>query len=200
MLKVFFGFKGRIGRLNFWFSGLVQLVITSIVLASVTMSMTSTFNGLEQQQSGALSAASPGIGAFGIPFWAFPLFFLNQWISLAASIKRLHDLNRSGWWMLALIVGPLIPFVNIVAGLGYLIYLGFIPGTQGSNRFGHRPLSIYGGGDTPDLDEVFGDVPAEKASTGLSEGEQREQRAQARKVARENRRGTVRTSFGQRPA
>lgn len=48
-------------------------------------------------------------------------------------IKRLHDLNRSGWW--ALLVA--VPFLNALGGL----YLAFKKGTPGPNRFGEDPLS-----------------------------------------------------------
>ncbi len=47
-------------------------------------------------------------------------------------IRRLHDLNRSGWlWIFSL-----IPFINL-ALLGYVI---FFKGTTGPNRFGPDPL------------------------------------------------------------
>lgn len=51
--------------------------------------------------------------------------------SVAVTIGRLHDLDRSGWWLL---VG-LIPIVNLAFG----IYLLVAPGTAGSNRFGPDP-------------------------------------------------------------
>lgn len=43
-------------------------------------------------------------------------------------IKRLHDLNKSGWLYLL----GFIPLVNIA----FAIYLIAFPGTQGDNRFG----------------------------------------------------------------
>lgn len=46
-------------------------------------------------------------------------------------IKRFHDMGDSGWWQLLL----LIPFLNILIGLGLL----FWPGTDGFNRFGKKP-------------------------------------------------------------
>ena len=48
-------------------------------------------------------------------------------------IRRLHDLNKSGWWLL---VG-FVPYVNIVFGL----YVLFAPGTTGYNRYGADPLT-----------------------------------------------------------
>ncbi len=47
-------------------------------------------------------------------------------------IRRLHDLDKSGWFMLLI----LVPFVNLI----FLLYLWFMPGTVGYNRFGADPL------------------------------------------------------------
>jgi uncharacterized membrane protein YhaH (DUF805 family) len=43
-------------------------------------------------------------------------------------VRRLHDIDRSGWWYLIL----LIPFIGVIV----LIYWWAQPGTKGSNRFG----------------------------------------------------------------
>lgn len=50
-------------------------------------------------------------------------------------IRRLHDLNLSGWWIILTIILP----------LGYTIMslcLMFIKGTDGENRYGRNPLEI----------------------------------------------------------
>ena len=44
--------------------------------------------------------------------------------SIAAAVRRLHDVDFRGWWIL-------FPFVNFV--------LLVLPGTQGPNRFGADP-------------------------------------------------------------
>lgn len=54
-------------------------------------------------------------------------------------VKRLHDFDASGWWILAL----LIPGIGWLWGLAIF----FIPGTEGANRFGERsnkPLLLIG--------------------------------------------------------
>jgi uncharacterized membrane protein YhaH (DUF805 family) len=50
--------------------------------------------------------------------------------SLAVAVRRLHDINKSGWWLLLY----LIPF-------GFLVLLVFfcLDGTKGENRFGPDP-------------------------------------------------------------
>jgi uncharacterized membrane protein YhaH (DUF805 family) len=51
--------------------------------------------------------------------------------SLAVSIRRLHDIDRSGWWFF-------ISFVPLVGQIVMLIFL-CTPGTRGENRFGMGP-------------------------------------------------------------
>jgi uncharacterized membrane protein YhaH (DUF805 family) len=47
--------------------------------------------------------------------------------SLAVGVRRLHDIDRTGWWILigATVIGTLV-----------LIYWACLPGTPGDNRFG----------------------------------------------------------------
>ncbi|MGB2833773.1 MAG: DUF805 domain-containing protein [Methylotenera sp.] len=51
---------------------------------------------------------------------------------LAANVRRLHDTDRSGWWLLI----SLVPLVGLV-----LIYFLVIAGTPGDNRFGTPPAN-----------------------------------------------------------
>jgi uncharacterized membrane protein YhaH (DUF805 family) len=52
--------------------------------------------------------------------------------SLALMIRRLHDLNRPAWWVIA----TFVPFLNLVLGL----YLLFARGTYGPNQYGADPI------------------------------------------------------------
>ena len=49
-------------------------------------------------------------------------------------IKRWHDRDKSGWWML-------ITLVPIIGSIWLLIELGFLAGTPGVNRFGPPPTN-----------------------------------------------------------
>lgn len=62
------------------------------------------------------------------------LFALGTLVpSIAVSVRRLHDLNRSGWWLLVFF----IPLLGIV-----LLVVWFIGrGTVGGNRYGPDPLA-----------------------------------------------------------
>nr|WP_325253515.1 DUF805 domain-containing protein [Amylibacter sp.] len=58
-----------------------------------------------------------------------PLFSLATLLpGLAVSARRLHDINRSGWWQLIMLI-PLIGFI-------ILIFWYTRPSDQGANRFG----------------------------------------------------------------
>ncbi|MBC8281361.1 MAG: DUF805 domain-containing protein [Chloroflexi bacterium] len=57
---------------------------------------------------------------------------------LAVTVRRLHDVDRSGWWVLIAftIVGIIFP----------LLYWHIKPGSPGPNRFGPNPLGVSAGG------------------------------------------------------
>jgi uncharacterized membrane protein YhaH (DUF805 family) len=50
---------------------------------------------------------------------------------LAVSVRRLHDIDRTGWWLLIALTG---------IGLIVLLVFDCIRGTIGTNRFGQDPL------------------------------------------------------------
>ena len=65
--------------------------------------------------------------------------------SIVVSIRRLHDINRTGWWLLL--------WLTIVGGL-VLILWAMKAGDTGANRFGEDPLAsslIETERDQPDL-------------------------------------------------
>lgn len=54
------------------------------------------------------------------------------WPTFSLYIRRLHDLDKSAWWVVALF----IPIVSMF----FVIYVMCCKGTTGSNRFGDDPL------------------------------------------------------------
>ena len=61
--------------------------------------------------------------------------------ALAVCFRRLHDTNRSAWWLLLI----LIPFAGAIT----LFVFACLPGTPGSNRFGPDSLAIETDGPAP---------------------------------------------------
>ncbi len=51
--------------------------------------------------------------------------------AITVTIRRLHDINRSGWWIL-------VTFLPVIGGLVLLI-MALIPGSPGMNDYGDEP-------------------------------------------------------------
>jgi uncharacterized membrane protein YhaH (DUF805 family) len=75
------------------------------------------------------SLAEAGLVPETVPMFAMLISF---WFMVMSQIKRWHDTDRSGWWMLI----NLIPFGSFVS----LVILGFHRGTDGPNQYGPDPL------------------------------------------------------------
>jgi uncharacterized membrane protein YhaH (DUF805 family) len=52
---------------------------------------------------------------------------------IAVSVRRLHDIERTGWWVLI--------SLTIIGGILLIIFFFFLRGTAGPNRFGPDPLT-----------------------------------------------------------
>ena len=52
-------------------------------------------------------------------------------LTMAVTVRRLHDTNRSGWWYL-------LAFIPIIGDLVLFIFM-CLKGTEGENRFGKDP-------------------------------------------------------------
>lgn len=106
-------FRGRAPRSEYWFWFLFIVLI---------------FGG------GFALAAALGNLAKGLFVVLGLLALLGLFLpSLAVAIRRLHDINSSGWWYLL----TLLPYVG---GLIMLVWY-CIKGTAGENRFGPDPLN-----------------------------------------------------------
>lgn len=107
-IKWFFSFNGRISRSQFWLyfgGGMLILALLGGLL-----------------EAGAIPEAIPVI-----------VFWLLFGPLIAIQVKRWHDLDKSGAWVLV----NAIPFVGALIAL---IMLGCMPGTSGSNQYGPDPL------------------------------------------------------------
>jgi uncharacterized membrane protein YhaH (DUF805 family) len=54
---------------------------------------------------------------------------LILYVFITATVKRLHDTDRSGWWVL-------ITFIPVIGFFYLIIVCGFFKGTVGENRYG----------------------------------------------------------------
>jgi uncharacterized membrane protein YhaH (DUF805 family) len=124
MKDLLFGFHGRANRAKFCLVALAIFVVEVILFAVLGSMM-----GMSADPEQALNALGPVA-------WIVILVFgvVATWISIAVAVKRYHDRNKSGWWVL-------IVFVPIIGGLWYLIECGFLRGTPGPNNYGPDPLA-----------------------------------------------------------
>ena len=56
---------------------------------------------------------------------------------IAVSVRRLHDRDKSGWWLL-------IGFIPLIGGILLLVWM-VMEGDRGDNRFGPDPKAGEGG-------------------------------------------------------
>ena len=101
-------FTGRASRSEYWLFFLMNIVVS--IIAGVIDGIT------------------------GIPILGLLYMLAALLPGLAVTIRRLHDTDRSGWWLL---IG-LIPLVGLV-----LLVFMIMEGTKGPNKFGEDPV---GGG------------------------------------------------------
>ena len=125
MSNLLFSVQGRANRAKFWLVALgiavIEVILFAVILGGAAMS------GDPEKIAAAMGpVASIVILAFVV---------IATWISVSVAVKRYHDRNKSGWWVL-------IVFVPVIGGLWYLIECGFLRGTSGPNNYGPDPLAI----------------------------------------------------------
>ncbi|MDF2998536.1 MAG: hypothetical protein K0R27_4173 [Xanthobacteraceae bacterium] len=106
------GFAGRAARSEFWF-----WVLFTVLVSIATNMLDVVLFGYEiALQIGPLNALTSL--ALLVP-------------SIAIGTRRLHDIDRTGWWQLLMLTG---------IGLILLVVWWCFRGTAGPNRFGADPL------------------------------------------------------------
>jgi uncharacterized membrane protein YhaH (DUF805 family) len=102
-------FDGRSGRAEFWWFFLANLIV-GVVLS--LLGQASTF--------------------FYIIYVIYGLALFIP--SIAVGIRRLHDINRTGWWILI----ALVPLVGLIV----LLVFYATAGDRGTNQFGPEPIPL----------------------------------------------------------
>lgn len=115
VLKKYAVFSGRARRSEYWFFVLFNVII-GFVLGFI---------------DGIFGLGNPeaGVGVLGT---IYSLAVLIP--SIAVGVRRLHDTDRSGWWLL---IG-LIPLIGAIV----LIVFFVMDSTPGDNRFGPNPKAV----------------------------------------------------------
>jgi uncharacterized membrane protein YhaH (DUF805 family) len=107
--RLYLGLAGRVNRRSFWLHGVLGLLVLGMV--------------------GMALLEIAGFHPERAERW---VNLLIAWPAIAISVKRWHDRDKSGWWVL-------IVLVPVIGQLWALIDNGFLRGTRGPNRFGPEP-------------------------------------------------------------
>lgn len=135
-LRRYARFNGRARPKEYW------MFVLFMLLCLIALSIVETALGLAPARRWAQAGrywASAGYESQGGPL--IKLFLLGVFIPwIAVAVRRLHDSDRSGWWLLASlipIIGQALVFIFLIMG-----------GTRGPNRFGQDPVEVGEGGQT----------------------------------------------------
>jgi uncharacterized membrane protein YhaH (DUF805 family) len=109
--QLLFTFEGRIGRKAYWFA-VVVLFAAGLAATIFDRILFGTANSVVSLVVALVSFVA----------------------SIAVAVKRWHDRDKSGWWVL-------IVFVPLIGWIWVVVENGFLRGTPGSNRFGPDPLA-----------------------------------------------------------
>ena len=106
--------SGRARRAEYWYFYLA-IIIAAIIAATLDVVV--------------------GVITFGLGAGIFSIIVTLGIIipSICVTIRRLHDQDRSGWWIL-------IALVPAIGGIVLLVFM-ILRGTEGDNRFGPDPLA-----------------------------------------------------------
>jgi uncharacterized membrane protein YhaH (DUF805 family) len=176
--RFLFSFEGRINRFKYWYAlfangifCLVLMLLLAFVISgifgatvkSVHLQILDVFN---DPPSFPFSASFGGAGATShaalitLIFHAAgtPIFIFSIWFLAATTIKRLHDRDKSGWWIVAFFIAPALVggianrlddsnavvallLIAVSLNLWGSFELLFRKGACGPNRFGPDPLA-----------------------------------------------------------
>lgn len=117
--------KGRFGRLSYlaWLF-IISMLYTCVLFIIAGLAVVALMQTGSQNPAALLES---GLGYFVI-FLAVAVVIAFTVVNICIAIRRIHDLNKSGWlWLLFL-----IPLVNIFFG----IYVMCAKGTEGNNNYG----------------------------------------------------------------
>jgi uncharacterized membrane protein YhaH (DUF805 family) len=123
VLKKYAVFSGRARRAEYWYFTLFN-IIASLILGVVDAAL-----GL-----------AVGLGL------VYSLAVLLP--SLGVTIRRLHDIGKTGWWLLLPLVGVPVMFVEPTLGVVVvsiasivLVVFAILAGQKGENKYGPDPIA-----------------------------------------------------------
>jgi len=123
-----FSFDGRATRGEYWKATLYMILAIIVIAVLIGLGV----YGLER--GGTMTSDSSPITLIVIGTAALAIGIPVFWASLAVGVKRWHDRNKSGLWVL-------IGFIPYIGSFWVLIECGCLRGTDGPNNYGPDPLA-----------------------------------------------------------
>lgn len=111
--KNYVNFKGRARRKEYWGFTLFYALIFAIL--------------------GAFAFTGIGVILFLV------VFVVTLPPSISLTVRRLHDINLSGWFTLYMLI-MLIPVIGEAIAIIISIVIGVVQGSAESNKFGENPI------------------------------------------------------------
>lgn len=116
--EILFSINGRIGRQTYWLNYLAMMFVFIVVYMLLLVGL-----GIDPE--------SDDSALFTII--TFVMYVPAIWIGVALSVKRWHDRNKSGWWVL-------IGLIPLIGPIWALVENGCLAGDVESNQYGHPPF------------------------------------------------------------
>lgn len=132
-------FKTRSARSEFWWVMLFNTVVGMILAVPF---MGAYMQMVTEMSTGGTPDVSGVFGVTAIPYFLFAL--INFIPGIALVVRRLHDLDKSGWWYLGFLVLCMLPLIGLIAVIVFIVFM-CRRGTVGPNRFGADPLGASAG-------------------------------------------------------
>ena len=111
--QILFSFQSRIPRRQYWGAHLIQFIGGVACVLIITL-----IAGTSQSPVALVLLV--------------PIYIAALWAGLAVAVKRCHDRDKSGWFLL-------VALIPIIGALWLFIECGCLRGTEGPNRFGGDP-------------------------------------------------------------
>ncbi|MFN7400405.1 MAG: DUF805 domain-containing protein [Sandaracinobacter sp.] len=127
-LKKYATFRGRARRTEYWLWQLFLILVFGVLTAWLFAQAGPIPPGATPEEISAILEAKPGttLPALLIAIASLGLFLPT----FAVSVRRLHDSDKSGWWLL----------LNLTAIGGLVLFIFYLlDGTPGPNRHGADP-------------------------------------------------------------
>jgi uncharacterized membrane protein YhaH (DUF805 family) len=156
---LFFSFRGRVNRAKYWLALLVILIV-SAVFKGIRIIVVYNWEVVGEQDMADSVGGLVTLSVITLVVLAVSLTCFVAGLAIAA--KRLHDRDKSAWWLLLFYLLPgvlavtgagasmateswlalgLLGAIALAISIWALIELGCLRGTPGANQYGPDPLA-----------------------------------------------------------